>query len=178
MEMGERLNGHLPPRKVGRRTAPRPAGRPKPRRRVTADRVLYLSATAGPWALAVLLLAVSLPHLASGFESITRCGPVAGWLLAVAIDCSQVVAKLGLTMTRRYEVGRAARSTAAGIVAGTTVMSISLNVLAFLGGATGIHGVLLAWAAGVMLPLLVLALSYLGSAFALAKPKAGAIRGK
>jgi len=41
-----------------------------------ADKVLYVSATAAPWGLAILLLAVSMPHLASGFQSITRCGPM------------------------------------------------------------------------------------------------------
>lgn len=171
-----RLNGVLPPKTTTRRSTPRPASRPKARRRVTADTILYWSATAGPWGLAVLLLMVSLPHLASGFQTICRCGPVAGWLLAVAIDCSQVVAKLGLTMTHRYEVGRAARWTAAGVVAGTTVMSVALNVLAFLGGATDTTGTVLAWAAGVMLPLLVLALSYLGSSYALARPGRSAAR--
>jgi uncharacterized membrane protein YccF (DUF307 family) len=63
-------------------------------------------------------------------------------------------------------------------------MSMSLNVLAFLAGATGTTGTVLAWVAGIMLPLLILALSYTGSAFALAKvkkeakPKAKAGRSK
>src|SRR5262245_16814490 len=67
-----------------------------------ADRVMYWSAAAAPWGLAFLLLAVSMPHLASGFQGITHCGPLAGWLLAVAIDSAQVVAKLQLTMAKQY----------------------------------------------------------------------------
>lgn len=134
-----------------------------------AETVLYWSATAAPWGLAILLLAVSMPHLASGFQTITHCGPLAGWLLAIAIDIAQVVAKLQLTMTKRFAVGTPAKATSVGIVAGTVLMSMALNILAFLAGATDRTGTILAWVAGVMLPLLVLGLSYTGSAFMLAK---------
>ncbi len=134
-----------------------------------ADRVMYLSAAAAPWGLAILLLAVSMPHLAGGFQTITRCGPLAGWLLAIAIDTAQVVAKLQLTMTKHFTVRTPAKWTSAGIVGGTSLLSMALNVLAFLAGATDRTGTVLAWVAGVMLPLLVLALSYTGSAFVLAK---------
>jgi hypothetical protein len=136
-----------------------------------ADRVLYWSAAIAPWALAMLLLAVSMPHLAGGFQSITHCGPLAGWLLAIAIDSAQVVAKLQLTVTKQYTTTTAAKWTSAAVVAGTSLMSMALNVLAFLAGATDRTGTLLAWATGIMLPALVLALSYTGSTFALAKAK-------
>jgi len=130
---------------------------------------MYWSAAVAPWGLAILLLAVSMPHLASGFKTITACGPLAGWLLAVAIDSAQVVAKLQMTMTKRYVVGTPAKTTSVGIVAGTALMSMALNVLAFLTGATDRTGTVLAWVAGVMIPALILALSYTGSAFMLAK---------
>ena len=113
-----------------------------------------------PWGLAVLLLAVSMPHLASGFMTITHCGALAGWLLAVAIDSAQVTAKLQLTLSKQYALSSAAKSTSTAIIAGTSLMSMALNVLAFLGGANDATGTVLAWVAGVMLPLLVLALSY------------------
>ncbi|MCA9112340.1 MAG: hypothetical protein KDA52_20460, partial [Planctomycetaceae bacterium] len=38
------------------------------RKRVKADEVLFLSAAVTPWALAILLLMVSMPHLATGFQ--------------------------------------------------------------------------------------------------------------
>jgi hypothetical protein len=161
---------------VGRGTAAKTAIRSGPqahrrRRLPKADRVLHWSAAVAPWALAVLLLAVSMPHLASGFQGITRCGPLAGWLLAVAIDSAQVVAKLQLTVTKQYSTTTAARWTSAAVVAGTSLMSMALNVLAFLAGATDRTGTALAWATGIMLPALVLALSYTGSSYALAKVK-------
>jgi hypothetical protein len=133
------------------------------------DRALYLAAAICPWALAILLLMVSMPHLASGFQTITGSGPLAGWLLAIAIDSAQVTAKLQLTMTKQYATTEAAKWTAAGIIAATSLMSAALNVLAFLAGATNTTGTVLAWTAGILLPLLVLSLSYTGSALALAK---------
>lgn len=136
-----------------------------------ADRVLYVSAAAAPWGLAVILLAVSMPHLASGFQTITHCGPLSAWLLAIAFDTAQVIGKLQLTMAKKYEVGSPAKWTAGWIIGSTTLMSAALNVLAFLGGATDTTGRALAWTAGILLPLLVLALSYVGSSFALAKTK-------
>lgn len=136
-----------------------------------ADRVLFLAAAAAPWGLAILLLAVSTPHLASGFQTICNCGPLAGWLLAVAIDAAQVTAKLQMTVMKQYATTEAARWTAVGIVCGTSLMSMSLNVLAFLAGVTDKTGTILAWSMGIMLPLLTLALSYTGSCFALAKAK-------
>ncbi len=162
----DRLNGQLLPKSTSRKAESKPI---KKGPRWDADRVLYWSATAAPWGLAILLLMVSMPHLASGFQSICHCGPLAGWLLAVAIDTAQVVAKLQTTMAKRYATAPTVQWTSAGIIAGTTLMSMALNVLAFLAGATTTAGTVLAWVAGVMLPLLVLALSYTGSAFALAK---------
>lgn len=143
-------------------------------RLLRADRLLYMSAALAPWGLAVILLAVSMPHLASGFQTITHCGPLSAWLLSIAFDTTQVVAKLQLTMAKKYDVGSPAKWTAGWIIGSTTLMSMSLNVLAFLAGATDATGTVLAWTAGIILPLLVLALSYVGSCFALAEVKSGA----
>lgn len=160
-----RLNGqHAQPTAVRQQ----PPARRK-RRLPKADRLMYWAATAAPWGLAILLLAVSMPHLASGFQDICHCGALAGWLLAIAIDSAQVIAKLQLTMTKQYTVTTAGKWSATGIVAGTSLMSMALNVLAFLSGAENTTGTVLAWVAGIMLPLLILALSYTGSCYALAK---------
>jgi hypothetical protein len=130
-----------------------------------------LAAAICPWGLAILLLMVSMPHLASGFQTITGSGPLAGWLLAIAIDSAQVTAKVQLTMTNQYATTDATKWTAAGVIAATSLLSMALNVLAFLAGATNTTGTVLAWTAGILLPLLVLSLSYTGSAFALAKTR-------
>jgi hypothetical protein len=167
------LNGRAPRQTPAVLKSPaRRPGRARSRRRLPkADTVFFWTATLLPWALAVLLLAVSMPHLASGFMTITGCGAMAGWLLAIAIDSAQVVAKLSLTLTRKYEIGAAAKWTSAGIIGSTSLMSMALNILAFLAGATDETGRVLAWTAGVLLPALVLALSFVGSSFALSRSK-------
>ena len=159
-----RINGHFTPTNNRKPTRKR-------RKLPKADKVLFLSATAAPWGLAILLLAVSMPHLATGFQNICQCGTMAGWLLAIAIDSAQVVAKLQLTVAKDYTLGTAARRTSMAIIVAPAVMSMALNVLAFLEGATDVTGTVLAWVAGIMLPLLILALSYTGSCFALAKKR-------
>jgi hypothetical protein len=175
-----RLNGQVHGAKAGtteRKEAKRRARRWLP----TPDRALYLAAAICPWALAILLLMVSMPHLASGFQTITGSGTLACWCLAISLDLAQIVAKLQVTLSKRFTTTAAATWTSGAIIAATSLMSMALNTLAFLAGAHDRTGVVLAWVAGLMLPLLVIALSYTGSCFALAKvrrqPKAK-VRGK
>lgn len=140
-------------------------------RTATVNRTLFLTAAITPWALAFLLLGVSMPHLASGFQSICKCGVVSGWLLAIAIDLAQVAAKLQLTIGQQYTISESARKTSLGIVATTATMSAILNVLAFLEGSDTLTGKMLAVAMGVMLPALIIALSYVGSCFVITKKR-------
>ena len=77
-----------------------------------------------------------MPHLASGFQNICHCGTLAGWLLAIAIDSAQITAKLPLTVAKNYDLPTPAHRTSMGIIVATVVMSMTLNVLAFLEGAT------------------------------------------
>lgn len=145
----------------------------KPRRALKASGILRWVATAGPCGLAVLLLGVSMPHLADGFQSVTCCGPLAGWLLAIAVDAAQVIAKLQLTVAAHLDKHSKAwepwQYVSAGIVGVTCLVSCVMNTIAFAGGASGIGGTVLAWFVGILLPLLILALSYTGSCFALRK---------
>lgn len=127
-------------------------------------------ATAVPWLLAALLLAVSTPHLHAGFVRITGCSEINGWLLAVAIDLAQVAAKMQLTLSRFLAVGSWPRRTNLGIVLATAGTSAALNVLAFTQHADGQLGQVLAVTMGLLLPVLILSLSYSGASFALARP--------
>lgn len=164
------LNGDATPK-----TARKPNTKArKPRTTRQALRVagyLRWAAVTGPCGLAVLLLGVSMPHLAEGFQAVTQCGTVAGWLLAVAIDAAQVVAKLQLTVSAHedHKSRDHADVVALGIVVSTGLLSCAMNVLAFVTHANSLAGVVLGSVVGVMLPLLILALSYTASAFALRK---------
>jgi hypothetical protein len=146
----------------------------KPRTRRAALRAagfLRWTAVAGPCGLAVLLLGVSMPHLAEGFQHTTHCGPLAGWLLAVAIDAAQVIAKLQLTLAahEEHKARDHANAVSLGIVVSTCLLSIGMNTLAFVSGAQTPVGKLLGGIVGVLLPVLILALSYTASCFALRK---------
>ena len=170
------LNGDVAPKAVkAPRTARKPAMARKPRTTRQAMRVagcMRWAAVTGPCGLAVLLLGVSMPHLAEGFQEVTQCGPVAGWLLAVAIDAAQVVAKLQLTVSSHEghkSGGDHADIVAVGIVVSTGLLSCAMNVLAFVTHADTVAGVAFGSVVGVLLPLLILALSYTASAFALRK---------
>jgi hypothetical protein len=158
------------------RTAKATAKRPQ---RTTAARLkdpvarLVRVATFTPWLLAALLLAVSTPHLHAGFVRITGCSEVNGWLLAVAIDAAQVAAKMQLTLSPYLAVSVWARRTNLGIVLATAGTSAALNVLAFTQHADGPLGQVLAVTMGLLLPVLILSLSYSGASFALARPAKG-----
>lgn len=146
--------------------------KPAPRR-IKVNKILRTLATLGPCGLGMLLLGVSMPHLADGFQSVTSCGPLAGWLLAIAVDAAQVVAKLQLTVVAHVD-GHASKwqpwqYVGAGIVGVTCLLSCCMNVMAFAAGAHGMGAQILAWTVGILLPFLILALSYTGSCFALRK---------
>ena len=143
-----------------------------------ADNVLFWISAGTPWGLAILLLGVSMPHLADGFQRICHCSAMAGWLLAVAVDCAQVAAKLQLTIGQSYNLAVSARKTSIGIIVATSAMSAMLNVLAFLEGSDTLTGDFLAVVMGIMIPALILALSYTGSCFALTKKKVVKRKGK
>jgi len=158
------------PRRAKAEPKTKPPRKPRTARQaLRASGMLRWAATAGPCGLAVLLLGVSMPHLADGFQGVTGCGPLAGWLLAVAVDAAQVVAKLQLTLAHHEGCDKPEpwQGVAMGIVGTTCLLSCAMNVLAFLSGATTFGGQVLAVTVGILLPLLILALSYTGSCFAL-----------
>lgn len=164
------LNGVPEPKTRRVRSAREALARSK--RTSRTSNILRWTATAGPAGLAVLLLGVSMPHLAAGFQHTTHCGVVAGWLLAVAIDASQVIAKLQLTVSAHDGQGKLGRYDSValaslGIVVSTCLLSVGMNVLAFVSGADTMVGRSLGAIVGILLPLLILTLSYTASCFVL-----------
>jgi hypothetical protein len=113
----------------------------------------------GPWILAVLLLIVSMPHLARGFSASTGITMLEAWCLAIVFDLAQLVAKISLT--RRLSNG--SFWICLTIIATCTAFSMTLNTWCFLQQAQGIFGQTMAWATGISIPALVLALCYLGA---------------
>ena len=167
----------IPAAKVNTRKPRRQAKTPRTTKPRTGRQALGVAgflrwtAVAGPCGLAVLLLGVSMPHLSQGFQHTTSCGALAGWLLAVAIDAAQLICKLQLTLAAHHghKVTDHANGVALGVVLATGLLSCAMNVMAFVGGAATPAGKVLGGLVGVMFPLLILALSYTASCFALRK---------
>jgi hypothetical protein len=115
---------------------------------------------AGFFLLAVAVLSVSLPHLAEGMKATLGVGEWASIALAVLFDLSQIAAEAFLITVAKDDNEK---WTAKGVIFGATVVSVAYNGMAFLSHATGWFGVGTALTLAVMLPVGVLALSYLGS---------------
>ncbi len=110
--------------------------------------------------LAIAVLSVSLPHLAEGMQKTLGVSAYAAAALAVLFDLSQIAAEAFLLMVAKEAKEKI---TAKGVIIGATVVSIAYNGMAFLSHAETWFGVGTAFTLSVMLPVGVLALSYLGS---------------
>ena len=150
-----------------------PPSKPKSKKKTASSshelsrRSQYLEAVC-LFVLAILLLCVSMPHLASGIERITQSSSTTAWLMATVFDLSQVVCKIGLLFIPVLGIKEPrVRKACIGVILSCTAMSITLNIDAFLEHATTIKAYALAVVFGALLPLGVLTLFYIGSAFVL-----------
>lgn len=109
--------------------------------------------------LAVAVLSVSLPHLAQGMRETLGVGDYASVALAVLFDLSQIAAEAYLLMLAKDD---GEKWTAKGVIFSATAVSVVYNGMAFMSHATGAFGAVVAVLLAVLLPLGVLALSYLG----------------
>ena len=117
--------------------------------------------------LAVLLLCVSLPHLVEGIQRITQSGSTSAWFLAIVFDLAQVVCEVALLLIPILEIKRPIHPACKGVIIACTLLSMTLNIDAFLQHAEGIKDITLATIFGAALPIGVLVLFYIGSAFLL-----------
>ena len=86
--------------------------------------------------VAVVLIALSLAHLAHGIELVTRSPRWEAWAMAVGIDLGFVALELAKITANDRTMKQVARSLNVAIVA-TLVGSAVLNAFAFMAGATG-----------------------------------------
>ena len=134
----------------------KPASQGKPKGLPVRNKVIGIAF----FVLAVAVLSVSLPHLAHGMMETLGVDWFAAAALAVLFDLSQVAAEAFLLMVAR---DNREKWTAKGVIFGATAVSIAYNGMAFLSHAEGWFGTATAFTLAVMLPVGVLALSYLGS---------------
>jgi len=119
------------------------------------------------FALAILLLCVSMPHLATGVQKITSASLATAWLMAIVFDLSQVVCEVAVLLIPLLGLKHDVRPACKAVIVSCTLMSIVLNIDAFLEHAVDWKGYILATIWGLLLPLGVLTLFYIGSAFVL-----------
>lgn len=81
-------------------------------------------------AVVIIMLGVSLEHLASGIREITHSSAWSAWALAIAIDVGMVASEVALIVLATFPNIRVA-GYAHRYVASTIVISIALNVWAF-----------------------------------------------
>lgn len=133
-----------------------PAATQDPAADVVLTRLALLGA-ATCIALSVVVLGVSMPHLASGVSRITACEFYTAIFMAVVFDLSQVVAEGSvLVMPLLGIASRGHHLVCAFIIAACTLVSMTLNVRAFLEHVTTPFETAMAFAWGGLLPILVL----------------------
>jgi hypothetical protein len=86
-------------------------------------------AAAGVLAVAVVLLALSLSHLAAGVELVTGAGPSDGWLMAIGIDLGFIALELAVLAAPADKRAAVLRYAAPGII-GTLTASAAMNAFA------------------------------------------------
>ena len=130
------------------------------------EKAAHLEATA-ILILAIMLLMVSLPHLAAGIRRITGSSVFTAWLMAIVFDLSMVVCEVALILVPLLGLSRRVAPVCKTVVIIGSLMSMVLNVDEVLQPATSPKGHIRAVVWGCLLPLGVIALSYIGSAFIL-----------
>jgi hypothetical protein len=114
----------------------RPVARPrvKPREKVprltATEQRLGRHLVVALGAVVIIMLGVSLEHLASGIREITHSSAWSAWALAIAIDVGMVASEVALIVLATFPNIRVA-GYAHRYVASTIVISIALNVWAF-----------------------------------------------
>lgn len=135
----------------------------------TKGAMLATWTSSGCFLLAAVILGISMPHLQSGAVRICKCSPITGWLIAVVFDLSQVLAELATLIAPAFAIATKVKRPTQSIIICSSFVSISLNVDAFVADADGWKPVISGTIAGVLLPLGVLALCFLGSTFWMAR---------
>jgi hypothetical protein len=106
--------------------------------------------------VAVILLALSLSHLAAGIALVTGAGPSDGWLMAIGIDLGFIALELAVLVAPDGK-RTAVASYAAPAIVGTLAASAAMNGFAFGAHADGL--LYPAIGLGLAIPALIYALT-------------------
>lgn len=140
--------------------------KPKPAKRVKkhVQKALQPSsviAAAAILAIGLVLVALSLSHLAEGVQLVTGSDPTAAWSMAAGIDLGFVALEVAL-LVAPVELRPAVSKYASPAIIGTLATSAAMNAFAF---ASHAHGLMIypAIALGCAVPALIYALTKTGA---------------
>lgn len=123
------------------------------------------AAAAGTGAVTVVLVLLSLSHLAHGIGLVTGAGTWERWAMAIGIDLGFVALEMSQLCAATEAVRRQVGRYAGPAIVGTLAISAGLNALAFGVQAQGL-AVYAAAGLGVAVPALIYALSRITFALA------------
>lgn len=117
-------------------------------------------AAAGAGAVTLVLVALSLSHLAHGIGIVTGAGAWERWAMAIGIDLGFVALEMSQLCAATEAVRRSVARYAAPAIVGTLSISAGLNALAFASQvAVGSPAVYAAAGLGIVVPAMIYALS-------------------
>lgn len=121
-------------------------------------------AASGIGAVAFILTALSLTHLAHGIAIVTAAPAWEAWAMAIGIDLGFIGLELATicaaTDSVRKQIGKFARPA----ILGTLTASALMNAFAFATGGTDVASKVVAVCLGIAVPALIYALMRIGAA--------------
>ncbi len=160
------MSSNVTPLKIRspRPTARKPASAPsRPSAKLRRQHV----AAAATAAVTLVLVTLSLSHLAHGIGLVTGAGTWERWAMAAGIDLGFVALEMSQLCASTEAVRRAVARYAAPAILGTLAISAALNALAFAAAAQpGSPAMYAAAGLGIVIPALIYALSRITFALA------------
>ncbi|WOJ91742.1 hypothetical protein RZS28_18615 (plasmid) [Methylocapsa polymorpha] len=117
--------------------------------------------------MGLVLVGLSLSHLAEGVQLVTGSGTTGAWLMAVGIDLGFVALEVAL-LVAPIDIRPAVSQYASPAIVGTLATSAEMNAFAFASHAQGLM-IYPAIALGCAVPALIFALTKTGAALAFQK---------
>jgi hypothetical protein len=143
-----------------RPAAPQGKASPRKTRRATRATLLRRHAPAiGLGAVIMVLLTLSLDHLAHGVQIVTNCAPWEAYAMAVGLDLLIVGLEVAMVSTAGTKAYKAVARFANPALIAAFVWSAGLNAFAFSAAAATVYMLITAASLGASIPTLI----YLGT---------------
>jgi hypothetical protein len=156
---------------IGKATRPKPA---KIRKQKTSFWTLTRIAAGAIILVTLVLVGLSLSHLADGVRIVTGCDHAPAWAMAIGIDLAFVALEVAILLSPE-ELRASVGTYASPAIKGTLILSALMNALAFASHATGtlaLPGLAPSLALPMIYPAIVLGIAIPTLIYALTKTAA------